>query len=57
MRVLAVSPGGLTEVGGYLAEDGNNFWGVEAYQRGGETYVLGSDRDYGLFIFRNHKGR
>jgi hypothetical protein len=57
MRVLAVSPGGLTEVGGYLAEDGNNFWGVEAYQRGGETYVLGSDRDYGLFVFRNHKGR
>ncbi|MBW3654310.1 MAG: hypothetical protein KY433_12185, partial [Actinobacteria bacterium] len=56
MRVLDVSAGGLQEVGGYLAENGSNFWGVEAYRRDGHTYVLGSDRDYGLFVFRNHKG-
>ncbi len=56
MRVLDVGADGLQEVGGYLAEDGSNFWGVETYRRDGHTYVLGSDRDYGLFVFRNHKG-
>ena len=56
IRVLSVSSRGLKEVGGYLAPNGNNFWGVEAYRRGEHTYVLGSDRDYGLFVFRNHKG-
>jgi hypothetical protein len=56
MRVLDVGAGGLTEVGGYLAPNGNNFWGVEAFLKDGHTYVLGSDRDYGLFVFKNHKG-
>jgi hypothetical protein len=49
----------LVEVGGYLDPDGNNFWGVEMVPNpadnpavsGDERLVLGSDRDYGLFIF------
>jgi hypothetical protein len=56
MRVLEVGTGGLTEVGGYLAPQGSNFWGVEAFVKDGHTYVLGSDRDYGLYVFVNHKG-
>jgi hypothetical protein len=31
---------------------GNNFWGVEAFVRDGQTIILGSDRDHGLWIFR-----
>ena len=42
----------LVEVGGYLHPDGNDFWGVEAFVRDGTTYVLGSDRDSGLWTFR-----
>jgi hypothetical protein len=42
----------LVEVGGYLDPAGNDFWGVEAFVRDGTTYVLGSDRDSGLWIFR-----
>ena len=44
----------LVEVGGYLDEDGNDFWGVEAYRRAGSksTFILGSDRASGLWIFR-----
>jgi len=41
----------LVEVGGYLDPNGNNFWGVEAFVRDGETIILGSDRDSGLWIF------
>jgi hypothetical protein len=44
----------LVEVGGYLDEKGNDFWGVEAFERDGETYILGSDRDDGLWIFRDN---
>ncbi len=42
----------LVETGSYLDRDGNDFWGVEAFVRNGETIVLGSDRDSGLWIFR-----
>jgi hypothetical protein len=42
----------LVEIGGYLDPNGNNFWGVEAFVRDGETIILGSDRDSGLWIFR-----
>lgn len=38
---------------GYLDPLGNNFWGVEAFVRNGRTYVLASDRDSGLWIFRH----
>ena len=43
----------LVETGGYLDEAGNDFWGVETFVRDGQTYVLGSDRDSGLWIFRD----
>jgi hypothetical protein len=42
----------LQEVGGYLDQAGNNFWGVEAFVRDGTTYIAGSDRDSGLWLFR-----
>ena len=42
----------LVEVGGYLDEEGNDFWGVETFVgEDGMTYVLASDRDSGLWIF------
>ena len=46
----------LVEVGGYLDPAGNNFWGVEVIPdpaNPGEVLILASDRDYGLFIFRD----
>jgi hypothetical protein len=47
----------LVEVGGYLDAEGNDFWGVEAFVNDdGDTIVLGSDRDSGLWIFRDTSG-
>ncbi|MGI8731503.1 MAG: PA domain-containing protein, partial [Solirubrobacteraceae bacterium] len=46
----------LVEVGGYLDPAGNDFWGVEVIpdpKNPGEVLILASDRDYGLFIFRD----
>ena len=44
----------LVEVGGYLDPDGNDFWGVETFVgEDGQTYILASDRDSGLWIFRD----
>jgi hypothetical protein len=48
------SPWCLKEVGGYLDPLGNDFWGVEAFVGDdGRTYVLGSDMDSGLWVFRD----
>jgi hypothetical protein len=44
----------LVETGGYLDPKGNDFWGVEAFVRDGTTYILGSDRDSGLWIFKRN---
>ena len=52
MRVLRFGADGLTEVGKYIPERGANFWGVEQFTQNGERYFAGSDRDYGLYIFR-----
>jgi len=41
----------LEEVGHFIDEGGNNFWGVQVFQKGGKEYVAASDRDYGLYIF------
>ncbi len=49
----------LVEVGGYLSEEGNDFWGVETIDNpnedpnvdGDETLIFASDRDSGLYIF------
>ncbi|MBW3576922.1 MAG: hypothetical protein KY462_04120 [Actinobacteria bacterium] len=43
----------LVETGGYLDLEGNDFWGVETFVKNGETLILGSDRDSGLWIFRD----
>ncbi len=51
----------LVEVGGYLDPEGNNFWGVEVILnpaddptvQGDEVLILASDRDSGLWIFRD----
>ncbi len=43
----------LVETGKYLGPTGNDFWGVEAFEKNGTTYVLGSDRDHGLFVFED----
>lgn len=51
-RVAKFGKNGLTEVGAYIDEDGNNLWGVDILRRKGKTYVLASDRDFGLFIFQ-----
>ena len=45
----------LVEVGGYLDPAGNDFWGVEVIpdpRDPDEVLILASDRDLGLFLFR-----
>ncbi len=46
---------GLVPTGKFIDDDGNgsNFWGVEAFTLNGERYFAGSDRDFGLQIFRS----
>ncbi len=53
-RVWDISdPSQPAEVGVYIDDAGNNFWGVAlAEDPDGNRIVLASDRDYGLFIFR-----
>jgi hypothetical protein len=52
-RVVKYGAGGLTEVGSFIDEGGNNFWGVEVHKHpNGQKYVLASDRDHGLYIFQ-----
>jgi putative cell wall-binding protein len=51
-RVLSYDEDGMEEVGAYIHEDGNNFWGVEVHEIDGEKYILASDRDSGLWIFQ-----
>ncbi len=52
-RVLSTAGGQLTEVGKYIAEGGNNFWGVEVHKHpNGQKYILASDRDSGVWIFQ-----
>ncbi len=52
-RVLEYGSDGLTEVGHFIDEGGNNFWGVEVHEHpDGEKYVLASDRDSGLYILQ-----
>jgi hypothetical protein len=42
----------LVDVGGYRDPQGNDFWGVQTFVgEDGRTYILGSDRDQGLWIF------
>jgi hypothetical protein len=45
------------EVGRFIAPEGSNFWGVRVHNHpNGQQYVLGSDRNSGLWIFRFNGG-
>lgn len=50
-RVAKIKKDKLVEVGRFIDEGGNNFWGVETFTSGGKEYVAASDRDFGLYIF------
>jgi hypothetical protein len=52
LRALQIVGEELVETGGYLDPNGNDFWGVETFVRNGRTIILASDRDSGLWIFR-----
>ncbi|HSK16044.1 MAG TPA: PA domain-containing protein [Gaiellaceae bacterium] len=55
LRVIEYGKDGLEEVGHYVDEGGNNFWGVEVHklrQLKKPTVILASDRDSGLWIFQ-----
>jgi hypothetical protein len=50
-RVAEIQGDELAEVGRFIDDGGNNFWGVQVFQEDGKEYVAASDRDYGLYIF------
>ena len=52
LRVIKVSEAGIEEVGAFIDEGGNNFWGVEVFEQEGVEYAALSDRDFGLYIFK-----
>jgi hypothetical protein len=52
-RVASFDATGIQEVGHFIDEGGNNFWGVAlAEDQNGDRIILASDRDFGLYIFR-----
>ena len=51
-RVLEIVGNELQEAGHFIDVGGNNFWGVQVFQSGGQELVAASDRDFGLYIFR-----
>ncbi len=54
-RVAEIEGGQLVEKGHFIdatGDGGNNFWGVQVWQHDGQEYVLASDRDFGLYIFK-----
>jgi hypothetical protein len=53
MRVLRFGDSGLEQTGKFIDQGGNNFWGVEVFTTPqGDRLFAGSDRDFGLYIFR-----
>ena len=57
LRVIRYGDAGIDEVGHYIHENGNDFWGVEFHRVPSGPFartplVLASDRDSGLWIFR-----
>jgi len=53
LRVLSYRGGNLRQIGAFVDEGGNNFWGVEWHRTpDGQRWVLASDRDYGLYAFK-----
>src|SRR5215207_9190802 len=55
LRAVQIVNGQLVEVGGFIAPEGSNFWGVEVWTHPttGEEYILASDRDSGLWILQD----
>ncbi|RKT68504.1 hypothetical protein DFJ66_1689 [Saccharothrix variisporea] len=52
-RVVQYGKNGIQEVGAFIDQGGNNFWGVEVWRDElGTKYVLASDRDFGLYVFQ-----
>ena len=52
-RVARITPTeDLQEVGHFIDDEGNNFWGVQVFDHEGDEYVAASDRDFGLYIFK-----
>ncbi len=52
MRVVSFDSDLLTETAHYVDAAGSNFWGVYLHDHpDGNSYILGSDRDNGLWIF------
>ena len=51
-RVARIVDDELVEVGHFIDDGGNNFWGVEVFESGTQELVAASDRDFGLYIFR-----
>ncbi|MBD8870206.1 PA domain-containing protein [Nocardioides donggukensis] len=51
-RVAEIENDEIVEKGHYIDPDGNNFWGVEVFNKDGQEYVAASDRDNGLWIFQ-----
>jgi hypothetical protein len=52
LRVVSLKGDKITEVGHFIDQGGNDFWGVQIIIRDDVEYVLASDRDFGLYIFR-----
>ena len=53
LRVVRFGDDGLQEVGRFIDDGGNNFWGVEQFtDAAGNRLIAGSDRDYGLYIVK-----
>jgi hypothetical protein len=50
-RVARIVNDELVETGRFIDQGGNNFWGVQVWEKDGKEYILASDRDYGLYIF------
>lgn len=45
--MIDIGDGEITEVGAFIDEGGNNFWGVETFVQDGVEYAVMSDRDKG----------
>jgi hypothetical protein len=51
-RVLKIAGNQLVEVGKFIDDGGNNFWGVQVFEHEGQEYVAASDMAFGLYIFK-----
>ncbi len=53
LRLVEIRDNQLVEVGAFIDQGGNNFWGVDVFTGAdGTEYVAASDRDRGLYIFK-----